>query len=81
MKAIKAMGTIDEDGQLTLDSPIATDKNSRVEVIVLIKEATEVDEDDTPLEVIKENFRQAWDEARSGKTIPASQIWNGIEDV
>ncbi|AFY58903.1 hypothetical protein Riv7116_6576 [Rivularia sp. PCC 7116] len=78
MKAIKAMGTIDEDGQLTLDKPITTDKNSRVEVIVLIREDAEIDEDDTPLEVIKENFRQAWDEAMSGQTIPASQIWDGI---
>lgn len=67
MKAIKAMGTINEDGQLTLDNPIITDKNSRVEVIVLIREEVEIDEDDTPLEVIKEDFRQAWDEAMSGK--------------
>ena len=81
MKAIKAMGTIDENGQLTLDNPINTDKNSRVEVIVLIREEVEIDEDDTPLEVIKENFRQAWDEAMNGKTIPVAEIWDGIEDV
>ncbi|BAY86226.1 hypothetical protein NIES267_57320 [Calothrix parasitica NIES-267] len=81
MKAIKVMGNINEDGQLTLDNPITTDKNSRVEVIVLIREEVEIDEDDTPLEVIKENFRQAWGEAMSGQTIPASQIWDGIEDV
>lgn len=78
MKAMKAMGTIDEDGQLTLDKPIITDKNSRVEVIVLIREEVEIDGDDTPLEVIKEDFRQAWDEAMSGKTIPAGEIWDGI---
>jgi len=81
MKAIKVMGTIDEDGQLTLDNPITTDKNSRVEVIVLIGEEVEIDEDDTPLEVIKDNFRQAWSEAMSGEAIPAAQIWDGIEDV
>jgi hypothetical protein len=75
------MGTIDEDGKLTLDNPITTDKNIRVEVIVLIREEVEIDRDDTPLEVIKEDFRQAWDEAQSGQTIPASQIWDGIEDV
>ncbi len=38
MKAIKVMATIDEHGQLTLDHPLMTDKNSRVEVIVLIAE-------------------------------------------
>lgn len=79
MKAIKVMGTIDEDGQLTLDNPITTDKNSRVEVIVLIREEVEIDEDDTSLEVIKEDFRQAWHEAMSGKTIPATEIWNGMQ--
>lgn len=81
MKAIKVMGNINEDGQLTLDKPIITDKNSRVEVIVLIREEVEIDEDDTPVEVIKEDFRQAWGEARSGQTIPAAEIWDGIEDV
>lgn len=75
------MGNINEDGQLTLDKSITTDKNSRVEVIVLIREEVEIDEDDTPVEVIKENFRQAWGEAMSGQTIPAAEIWNGIEDV
>lgn len=29
MKALKVMGTIDEQGQLTLDRPLITDKNSR----------------------------------------------------
>ena len=72
---------LDEDGQLTLDNPITTDRNSRVEVIVLIREEVEVDESDTPLEVIKEDFRQAWGEAMSGQTIPAAEIWDGIEDV
>ncbi len=44
MKAIKVMATIDEHGQLTLDRPLITDKNSRVEVIVLISEAAEIDD-------------------------------------
>jgi hypothetical protein len=44
MKAIKVMATIDEHGQLTLDCPLITDKNSRVEVIVLISEAAEIDD-------------------------------------
>ncbi len=70
MKAIKVMGSIDEHGQLRLDSPIITDKNSRVEVIVLIPEEAEVDEDNTSNEEILEDFRQAWHEARTGKTIP-----------
>ena len=80
MKAIKVMATIDEQGQLTLDSPLIIDKNSRVEVIVLIPEA-EIDADDKPKETILEDFRQAWHEAMTGKTIPVAQLWEGIEDV
>ena len=81
MKAIKVMAKIDEHGQLTLDRPIMTDKNSRVEVIVLIPEEVEVSEDDTPNEVILEDFRQAWHEARTRQTIPIDQVWEGLEDV
>ena len=79
MKAIKVMATIDEQGQLTLDSPLIIDKNSRVEVIVLIPEA-EIDAD-KPKEAILEDFRQAWHEAMTGKTIPVAQLWEGLEDV
>ncbi|MEM7595936.1 MAG: hypothetical protein AAF383_31285 [Cyanobacteria bacterium P01_A01_bin.83] len=42
MKAIKVMGTVDKKGQLALDSPLAIDKQSRVEVIVLIDEEAEL---------------------------------------
>lgn len=43
MKALKVMGRIDEQGKLTLDQPLITDKNSRVEVIFLISEETDQD--------------------------------------
>ena len=81
MKAIKVMATIDEQGQLTLDCPLIMDKNSRVEVIVLIPEETEIDEDDKSKEAIIKDFRQAWHEAMTGQTIPVAQLWEGIEDV
>lgn len=75
MKAIKVMATINEQGQLTLDSPLITDKNSRVEVIVLIPDTTEINEDAPTKETLLEDFRQAWHEAETGKTIPVSRIW------
>lgn len=81
MKAIKVMATIDEQGQLTLDSPLITNRNSRVEVIVLIPEKAEIDENEQPEEVIIEDFRQAWHEAMIGQTIPIAQLWEGLEDV
>ncbi|MGB3265011.1 MAG: hypothetical protein WBA89_13785 [Microcoleus sp.] len=81
MKAIKVMATIDERGQLHIDEPLKLDRNSRVEVIVLIPEVTETNEDEQSNEVILADFRQAWHEAMTGKTIPLSQIWEGIDDV
>jgi uncharacterized protein YrzB (UPF0473 family) len=79
MKALKVMATIDEQGQLTLDRPLITDKNSRVEVIVLIPEEADID-DKSQTEVLAD-FRQAWHEAMTGKTISVAQLWEGIEDV
>jgi outer membrane protein W len=81
MKAIKVMATINEQGQLTLDSPLMTNQNSRVEVIVLIPETTEINEDEETKEVILEDFCQAWHEAMTGKTIPVAQLWEGLDNV
>lgn len=81
MKAIKVMATIDEHGQLTLDSPLMTDKKSRVEVIVLIPEEVQLDKENKSKQAILEDFRQAWHEAQTGKTIPIAQVWQEIEDV
>lgn len=81
MKAIKVMATIDDRGQLCIDEPLKFDRNSRVEVIVLIPEVTEINEYEPSNEAILADFSQAWHEAMTGKTIPVSQIWEGIEDV
>jgi len=76
MKEFKAMATIDDQGQIKLDSPLLSNKNSRVEIIVLIPESAE---DFTKEELISD-FRQAWHEAMTGQTIPLSQLWEGIEN-
>ncbi|MEH2107118.1 type II toxin-antitoxin system RelN family antitoxin [Nostoc sp.] len=78
MKALKVMATINEQGQLTLDHPLITDKNSRVEVIILIPEE-EVLNDQSQAEVLAD-FRQAWHEARTGQAIPVAQLWEGLEN-
>lgn len=75
MKAIKVMGTVDEKGKLALDSPLNIDKQSRVEVIVLIPEDTETEENNQTKEEILNDFRQAWQEAMNGDTIPVEQLW------
>ena len=76
MKAIKVMGTVNEQGELALDSPLTVDKRSRVEVIVLIPEETETEVDDQTKEEILNDFRQAWKEAKNGETIPVEQLWS-----
>jgi hypothetical protein len=78
MKALKVMATINEEGQLTLDHPLLTDKNSRVEVIVLIPDEEEVLDNQSQTEVLAD-FQQAWHEAMTGQTIPVAQLWEGIE--
>ena len=73
MKALKVIATINEEGQLTLDHPLTTDKNSRVEVIVLIP-------DETSQAEVLADIRQAWHEAMTEQTIPVAQLWEGLED-
>ncbi|MDQ2097848.1 MAG: hypothetical protein QQW96_09395 [Tychonema bourrellyi B0820] len=81
MKAIKVMATIDNKGQLYIDEPLKLRQNSRVEVIVLIPELIEINEQEQSKEAILADFRQAWHEAMTGKTIPVVEIWEGIDDV
>ncbi len=75
MKAIKVMGTVNEQGQLALDSPLIIEKPSRVEVIILIPEDTETEEDINTKEEILNDLHQAWQEAMNGETIPVEQLW------
>ena len=84
MKAIKVMATVDLQGSLSLDKPLNIIQNSRVEVIILIPEAVEINEDYEQIESkeqIIQDFRQSWHEAMTGQTIPISQLWEGIENV
>lgn len=84
MKAIKVMATVDLQGSLCLDKPLNIIQNSRVEVIILIPETVEINEDHQQIsskEEIIQDFRQSWHEAMTGKTIPVSQLWEGIENV
>ena len=74
MKAIKTTGTVDEQGQLALDYPLIIDKQSHVEVIVLIPEDAEIEEDIQTKEEILSDLRQAWQEAKNGDTIPVEQL-------
>jgi hypothetical protein len=79
MKAIKATGSINEQGQIQLDRPLVSDSNRRVEIIVLLSEEIDPAIEGESKEEILTDLRQAWHEAMTGQTVPASQIWAGID--
>lgn len=79
MKAIETTATINEQGQLLLDSPLEIDVDQRVRVIVLVGEEEDLDPDDTPKEVVLNGLRQSFKEVLSGQTIPLAQMWDGID--
>lgn len=78
MKAVETTATIDQQGQLTLDSALESARPQRVKVIILMSEAD--DEDDTPDEVALAGIQQGMKEALSGQTLPLSEMWTGIDD-
>ena len=76
MKAIEVTGTVNNQGQLSLDKPLSVDKYTRVRVIVLLSDE---DNDEELLESPQESFRQGWHDAMTGNTLPVSQLWDGID--
>jgi hypothetical protein len=78
MKEIEVMGTVTEQGQLSLDQPLTVDKNTRVRVIVVLTENEEV-QDEELLESAQESFRQGLYDAMIGNTLPVYQLWQGID--
>lgn len=76
MKAIETTATINENGELKLDYSLEVTKPQRVRIIVLLSEGD--DSDETPTEEAIEGIHEGIREALSGKTIPLSQMWDGI---
>ena len=79
MKVLEVTGKIQE-GQLTLDYPLEVDGFNIVKVIIFVPEAGDVDVDDTPIQEIKESLTRAFEEVKSGKTRPISELWERTEN-
>ncbi|MFO0125955.1 MAG: hypothetical protein ACK54J_01760 [Pseudanabaena sp.] len=82
MRAVEATGTIDRQGNLSLDQPFDVDISGRVRVIVLFAEPVqelEDDPDDTPIEEVKASLKRAFQQAKVGKTRPISELWDRID--
>jgi hypothetical protein len=78
MKEIEVTGTLNDQGELLLDQPLEIEYTGRVQITVMIPDPT-FDEDDEPKEKVLEDIRQGLYEAITGKTIPLSQMWDGID--
>ncbi len=79
MKALEVTGKI-RQGQLTLDYPLEIDNFQAVKVIILLPEESDTDPDDTPIQEIKESLTRAFEEVKSGKTRPISELWERIDN-
>lgn len=79
MKAIETTATINEIGQLTLDKSLGITKPQHVRIIILMTEDDELDPAETPDKVVIEGIVQGLREALTGKTIPLSEMWEGID--
>jgi hypothetical protein len=79
MKALETTATIDESGYFTLDKSLVITKPQRVRVIVLMAEDDEIDFDETSTEIVAQGIRQGLHEALTGRTIPLSEMWAGID--
>ena len=78
MKALEVTGTVNEQGQLSIDEPLAVKQTSRVRVIILFTEdSNEQNEDE--LEPASVGFRQGWQDAMTGNTIPVTQLWEQLD--
>ncbi|MGF1536177.1 MAG: hypothetical protein ACFB4J_06795 [Elainellaceae cyanobacterium] len=77
MKAIEAIATVNDQGQLSLDYPLELPHNRRVKVIVLISEDGDNDPDDTPTDVVLAGLQEGMQQAVTGQTLPLSQLWDG----
>ena len=83
MQAIRAKGTIDEQGRLILDTPLSPKPVRRVEVIVLIEEVDENDAvvDDDSDEEILASLHRSLEDAKAGRIHPVSELWAGISNI
>ncbi len=91
MQAFELPATVLPDGTLELPRlPMATvSPRAIIKVIVLVEESPEAihqadpladPEDEQTLPTAVESFRQGWADVINGRTIPVSQLWDGIHD-
>lgn len=78
MKAVEVTGSIDAQGQLFLKQPLNVGQQEYVRVIVLLPDAEDLDED-TPDDQIIADLKESIRDAKTGKTFPISELWEGLD--
>ncbi|WP_072620415.1 hypothetical protein [Spirulina major] len=71
MEALEIAAIVDDHGNLQLEEPLKLAAQRRVRVIVLLED----DPDDEPKTAVLDDLRQGWHEAKTGQTLPLSELW------
>lgn len=77
MKALEVAGTVNEQGQLSIDEPLMVTQASHVRVIILFTEDSD-EQNENELDLAIVGFRQGWQDAMTGNTIPVAQLWDRL---
>ncbi|MBZ0288121.1 MAG: hypothetical protein K8I30_10945 [Anaerolineae bacterium] len=75
MVTIRLKAHITDDGRLDIQLPEGLPAGE-VDVTIELPDAFDTDEDIDPVEA----FREGWRDAMTGRTYPASTLWEDIDD-
>ena len=79
MQAFELSARVRPDGTIELPNLPIVSLNSAVKVILLVEEPFKATED-VELLSATESFREGWSDVLAGRTIPVSQLWDGLDD-
>jgi hypothetical protein len=79
MQAFELSAKVRPDGTIELPQLPIVSLTSAVKVILLVEEPFKTKED-LELSNATESFREGWSDLLAGRTIPVSQLWNGLDD-
>ncbi len=79
MQAFELSAKVRPDGTIELPQLPVVSLNSAVKVILLIDEKVQT-RDDQELPSATQSFGEGWSDMLAGRTIPVSQLWDGLDD-
>lgn len=79
MQAFELSAKVRPDGTIELPQLPIVSFNSAVKVILLVEEPFNTIQD-SELSSATESFQEGWSDMLAGRTIPVSQLWDGLDD-